>query len=147
MLKTSGNTGVVVFCCGPGPVVANIFELSSPEGEICSLRFAVRYVQHARIAFRVSAISCQVICGTSFWNLGKEGLRQWASPHQSGSQPACIYLVLVAAAYVMVVWQQFVRHCALVSFRHGRSPPQEVCRSRDVAASHPFQCCCEQQKC
>ena len=73
MLKTSGDTGVVEFCCGPGPVIANILELSSPEGEICSLRFAVRYVQQARIAFRVSAIACQVVCCTSFWNGQKEG--------------------------------------------------------------------------
>ena len=45
---------------------------SREEGEICSFRFAVRYVQQARIAFRVSAIACQVVCSTSFWNGRKE---------------------------------------------------------------------------
>ena len=35
------------------------------QREICSLRFAIRFVQQARITFRVSAIACQVVCGTS----------------------------------------------------------------------------------
>ena len=60
--------GVVELCFGLGPVIGSILELSSPEGEICSLRFAVRFVQQTRITFRVSAIACQVVCGTSFRN-------------------------------------------------------------------------------
>ena len=42
---TSGDPGVVVFCCEPGPVIA--MSLSSRE-EICSLLFAVQYVQQAQ---------------------------------------------------------------------------------------------------
>ena len=43
----SGVPGVVVFCCEPGPVIANVLELSRKE-KICSLLFAIRYVQQAR---------------------------------------------------------------------------------------------------
>ena len=65
-LLVRDDTGLVEFCCGSGPVIAIITVLSSPEGEICSVRFAVKNVQQARIAFLINAIACQVVCCASF---------------------------------------------------------------------------------
>ena len=61
---TSGDPGVVVFCCEPGPVIANILELSRRRNLL--LAFCSTICAAGTIAFRVTAIACQVVCCTSF---------------------------------------------------------------------------------
>ena len=90
------------------------------------MRFAVRYVQQARIASELAQIAYQVVCCTSFWNGRREGYVSGRRRINRAVNPAWFHVVLVAAADVLVLWQQFVRHCTLVSLKHARSPPQEV---------------------
>ena len=82
---TSGDPGVVVFCCEPGPVLANVLELS--RRKICSLLFAVQYVQQAR-SLSVLPRSPVKSSAVPRSDTEEEDVSQWASPHQSESQPA-----------------------------------------------------------
>ena len=81
---TSGDPGVVVFCCEPGPVIANVLELSE---KICSFLFAVLYVQQARSlsVFPRSPVRSSAVPRS---DTDEKDVNQWASPHQSDSQPA-----------------------------------------------------------
>ena len=61
---TSADPGVVVFCCEPGPVLANVLDLSKRRNLL--LAFLQYDMCTGTIIFRVTAIACQVVCYTSF---------------------------------------------------------------------------------
>ena len=52
----SGDPGVVVFCCEPGPVIANVLELSRRRNLL--LAFCNTICAAGTIVFRVTAIAC-----------------------------------------------------------------------------------------
>ena len=94
----NGNTSVVEFCCGPGPVIANILKLSLPEGEICSLRFAVQYVRRHASLSETSPVRSSAVPRSETAEKRNTSVGVAASV---GGQSEWIHMVLVAAADVM----------------------------------------------
>ena len=122
-LRPAATQASVVFCCEPGPVIAHVLELS--EGEICSLLFAIRYVQQAR---SFSVLPRSPVRSSAVPRSETEGKRRAVSVRQSNSMVHSFSYAATDAIHSLssqISVSEFYRRYR----ESGRSPSSLLCTS------------------